>query len=407
MVDDMKVLQINAVYGTGSTGVIVEDIHKMCLTKGIDSYVAYSTSPVRDIHNGYRIGGTVGKKMHALLSRINGKQAYFSRSATKKLLRHIDIIKPDIVHLHNLHSNYINLNMLLDYLAKKDINTVITFHDCWYFTGGCFHYTSENCYRWTSGCGNCPKKKKDTPAILFDCSSKILKDRIKYLIAIPRLTIVGVSDWIVGEAKKTFLKDVASVTIHNGIDTSFFKNTPSDLKTKYGIEGKFVVLGLASKWFLKVNKETFDKVVSGLPIDCVLMLLGCTEEQRKNLPENVIGIPFVKDREELRKIYSMADVFVNCTREDSFPLANLEPQACGTPVITYCNTGAKETVDGKSGFAVENGNADEMLDRILTVKEKGKDCFSDSCRTWAVNSFDRDENYEKYIKLFYRLIMGK
>ena len=176
----MRVLQVNAVYGVGSTGVIVEDIHNLSIEKGIESYVAYSTTNKSMVPNGYKIGNNLGKKMHALFSRINGMQAYFSTNATRKFLRYIDEIKPDIVHLHNLHSNYINLNMLLKYLAEKDIKTVVTLHDCWFYTGGCFHYTSSDCYKWLSGCGDCPKKIADTPAYLFDRSKDVLADRKEY-----------------------------------------------------------------------------------------------------------------------------------------------------------------------------------------------------------------------------------
>ena len=111
----MKILQINAVYGVGSTGVIVKDIHQMCLNEGIESFVAYSSSnlPYSEIKNGYKIGNKFDKKLHAFLCRINGMQGYFSQISTNKLLGFIKKIKPDIVQLHNLHSNYINLNMLL------------------------------------------------------------------------------------------------------------------------------------------------------------------------------------------------------------------------------------------------------------------------------------------------------
>ena len=87
----MKVMQINAVYASGSTGYIVSDIHTLSIENGIDSYVAYSTSPLarNEIVNGYQVGNTIGKKIHALLGRINGKQAYFSKIATWNLLKYI------------------------------------------------------------------------------------------------------------------------------------------------------------------------------------------------------------------------------------------------------------------------------------------------------------------------------
>lgn len=128
----MKVLQINAVYGFKSTGIIVKDIENCIEQSGSDAYVAYATSngmPKR----GYKIGNKFDWKIHALYARIFGKQAYASKRATKKLLKWIDSIAPDVVHLHNLHSNYINLNLLCDYLAKNNIKTVVTLHDCWFF----------------------------------------------------------------------------------------------------------------------------------------------------------------------------------------------------------------------------------------------------------------------------------
>ncbi len=397
----MKVLQVNAVYGVGSTGIIVEDIHKLSLSKGIESFVAYSTSlySPEDIINGYKIGKKSGKKFHGLLCRINGMQGYFSRFSTLKFIKYIKEIKPDIVQLHNLHSNYINLNMLLKFLAKANIKTIVTLHDCWFYTGGCFHYTAVGCDRWKSQCGNCPKKRKDTPAFLFDRSAKILSDRKKYFGAIKNLTVVGVSDWISDEAKKTFFKNSNVLTIHNGIDTEIFKYSPSDLKKEYGIEDKFVILAPASKWLMSANKGIFEKLVSNLDDTMVLLLLGCTENQKENLPSNVFALPFIRDREELAKIYSMADAFVNCTKEESLSLLNVEPQACGTSVITFKNTGAKETVNNECSFSVSNDDIDDLLSKIRLIKEKGRTYFSTECEKWVKNNFDKNKNYEKYITL--------
>lgn len=200
----MKVLQINATFANGSTGTIVQDLQQCCEENGIECHIAYASSrlPQKEIRHGYKIGNVISNKLHALLARINGKQAYFSYLPTLMLLRHIAKIQPDVIHLHNLHSNYINLNMLLRYIAKKNIATVVTLHDCWYFTGGCFHYTNAKCDRWKHECGNCPKKLQDTKAYFLDKSKSILTDRYKYFQSIKNLTVVGVSNWIREEGKK-------------------------------------------------------------------------------------------------------------------------------------------------------------------------------------------------------------
>lgn len=398
----MKVMQVNAVYGVGSTGVIVEDLHNISLQNGIESYVSYSTTNKNpeDIKNGYVIGENIGKKIHAVLARLGGKQAYFSSFATRKLIKHIKAVKPDIVHLHNLHSNYINMNMLLDYLGKNDIKTIITLHDCWFYTGGCFHYTDAGCSKWLEGCGSCPKKMQDTPALLKDNSAKILADRKKYFGKIKNLSVVGVSQWIASEGKRTFLKDRKVYSIYNGIDTEFFVPTPSDFREKYGLQDEFLILAPANKWLKPVNKKTFDIVSKNLPTDCVIVMLGCTESQKTGLPSNVLALDYIKDRDELRKVYSACDVFANCTREESLSLINVEAQSSGTPVVTYRNTGAQETVDNICGFSVENGNEEEFLKAIMKVKDLGKSELTESCQKWARSRFDREENYIKYINLY-------
>lgn len=362
----MKVLQVNATYGLGSTGTIVRDLKECCEANKIECYVAYALTDEK-VEREYKIGNWLSNKLHALLSRISGKQAYFSYLPTIRFIRYIKNLQPDVVHLHNLHANYINLPMLLKYLAKNDIRTIITLHDCWWFTGGCFHYTAAGCSKWLDKCGNCPKRFADTPAYLCDRSAEIHEDRMKLLEAIPRLTIVGVSDWISNEARKTFLASKEIMTIHNGIDLTVFKPTPSDLRERLGLIDKYVILGPASKWLDPVNKEVFDYFVANMKDDEVLLLFGA-EKCKTKFPNNVKLYGYTRDKHELSALYTMADVFVNCTREDSLSLINVEAQACGTPVVTFDATGPKETVDGKGGIDVTCGNYEQLYDSVSIVR---------------------------------------
>lgn len=396
----MKVLQINAVYGHGSTGTIVRDIEQLCHAEGIECLVASPDLAVQQAKHGYVIGNTLDHKLHAALSRIYGKQAYYSRCATRALLKYMDREKPDIVHLHNLHSNYIHLNMLLDYLAKRDIITIVTLHDCWFYTGGCFHYANAGCYRWLEKCGNCPKQKLDTPALLKDCSAQILADRKRYLLAIPRLIVTGVSDWIANEARRTFLKDTKVVTIHNGIDLNVFKPTPSDFRQRLGLEGKYVILGPANKWLSDVNKDVLAKFTELMQPDEVLLLFGVDVQDTSNLPKNVITYGYTKNREELAQLYTMADVFANTSREDSLSLINVEAQACGTPVVTFDQTGPKETVDGVNSFSVEVGNAEMMYQVVSNVRQHSNENTADKCMKFVSDNFEVIDNYKKFINLY-------
>lgn len=403
----MKILHINAVYGVGSTGVIVEDLVETGKISGVDSYVAYSTGKEFDSKKGYVIGSVLEKKIHAVLSRLTGKQAYYSKIGTRKLLSYMDKVCPDIVHLHNLHSNYINLNMILNYLAKNNIKTVVTLHDCWFYTGGCFHYTAVGCTRWMEQCGDCPNLKRECISYLKDNTIKILQDRKNFFGQIKNLYLVGVSKWIEEEAKKTVFAGRPSTYIYNGVDTEFFKPVFSDFRKKYCLEGKFLILGMANKFFLDINRETFNVIINNLEEDERLIIVGCNQKQIDSLPEKVIGIPYVFDRTELRIIYSACDVFVNCTREESLSLVNVEAQACGTPVITYASTGVKETVDGYCGFAVKVGEPLEIVKKIREVRKMDYKALSHNCRMWVCDTFEVRKNYQKYIELYENIRKGK
>lgn len=399
----MKVLQINATYGYGSTGLIMRDIGDALNSSGNEAYFAYQSSKA-PVENGYRIGNTVDWKAHALLCRVLGKQGYYSKTATRKFLKHLDELAPDVVHLHNLHSNYINLNMLLKHLGEKDIPTVITMHDCWYFTGKCFHYVDAGCDRFIVGCGNCPKRKAPPASLFFDNTAKVFEDRRRYLSNIPRLKIVGCGYWICGEAKKGFMRDFDVVTVRNGVDTDIFK--PRDgqvLKKAYGFEGKFVIMGMANKWLLPSNSEVLERTVSSLDGDSRLLLAGCTEAQTEFLKafgDKVVSVGFVSDRERLAEYYAMSDVFVNVTHADTLPTVNMESICCGTPVVTYDSCGSPELVLDGCGYVVAENDVEEIIKKIELVRREG----SVDCAEIGKRSFDKNLCYKGYIDVYREII---
>lgn len=408
----MRVLLINAVYGHGSTGTIIRDIEYLCEKSGIECYIASPDHKVREAKRGYIIGNIIDHKLHALLSRIHGKQAYYSHIPTWNLLHWINEIRPNIVHLHNLHSNYIHLNILLRYLAKNNIKTIITLHDCWFYTGGCFHYTAVGCNKWQTSCNNCPKQKNDTPAFFTKHSAQILADRKKYLLSIPHLYITSVSEWIRTESLKSFLKDIPSYVIHNGIDFEVFKPSKSDLRDRLHLEGKYVILGPASKWLLPINRNVLIRFVERMKPDEVLLLFGIYSESQLTylntlkLPkERIKTYGYTKNREELAQLYSMADCFANTTREDALSLINVEAQACGTPVVTFDQTGPKETVDNVNSFSVHVGDVNKLYDAIQKVRQQHTETNQHDILDFVVRNYDVKTIYPRYIELFKSILL--
>ena len=395
----MRVLQINAVYAQRSTGIIVKDINDELIRRGYESHIAYAISNYHP-KNGYKIGNKLDYKIHALLTRLLGKQGYFSIISTRRFLRYIDRIKPDIVHLHNLHSNYINLNILLEYLEHESIHTVITLHDCWFFTGKCFHYQVAKCDRFKDSCGDCPLIKKDVPSWFFDPTAKVLSDKKKLFNNIKSLTVVGVSNWISNEAKQGIFKDKGVVTIHNGVDINIFRPTPSEMREKLGLKDEFVILGSADKWLNPLNREAFKYILSSITPDMKIVIFGCNKDQQKQLPESVIGIGYITDRDEMAKLYSMSDVFVNITLEDSLPTVNIEAQACGTPVITFKSGGSPETISERTGIVVPKGDKEALLKAILKIKDRGKAIYEQKCLSHVEKNFVVEDRYKEYVDLY-------
>ena len=282
----MKVLQINATYGKGSTGQNVKEQHEYYLSQGVDSYVAYAIVG-KNNERVFRIGNTLDHKLHALLSRITGRQGVFSYLATRKLLRKMDELKPDVVHLHNLHSNYIHLPSLLTYLAEKDIATVVTLHDFWFFTGRCYHYLYDHCEKYQTECSSCPYLKRTHS--LFDFSRKDFQGRKRLFSKIKRLGVVGVSKWCINEAEKGFFKDFGEkMYIHNWVDSNVFypRKTPPHPRK--------ILVAVSQGWGKEKGLPQAIALANELKDEADLILIG-NMQKGVPLPDNIRAVGYVSE----------------------------------------------------------------------------------------------------------------
>ena len=400
----MKIAQINAVCGTASTGRTAVELALGLEAKGHSSHVFYSYDKNTYPH-ATRIGNTLDRKVHALLSRLTGLQGYFSAMATRRLIRQLKKYQPDVVHLRNLHANYVHLGMLLKYLAKEDIPTVITLHDCWFYTGKCTYYVSADCRKWQQKCGSCPLLHVDNvnPTFFFDTTAKCLADKKKWLGAIPRLAVVGVSQWVTQEvANGSILADRNPVTIYNWIDFDVFHPRQSDLRTKHGLEDRFVILVVASTIsHIKCYNE-IKAIVERMPENWAIVAIG---ETTAPLPSNVIHIPRTHNTTSLAEYYSMADVCLNTTLYETFGKVTVESMCCGTPVIVYRNTASPELVEDGCGEIVEQEQGmDAVMAALKKVESVGKAHYSTACLESVRRRFSKETGVDAYIRLYEQLI---
>ncbi len=392
----MKVVQINQVC-YGSTGKISIGISKLLTEHGIENYIYYTYGNC-DYPLAVKYASNLQTKVYSIISRLGGKYGFYYRNITRKLIRELDRIKPDIVHLHNIHGHNVNLSFLFSYLRQKNIKVVWTFHDCWALTGYCTHFDLIKCEKWKTECNDCVQSRKYS--WLFDKSEWIHRQKKELLKNFNNLTIVTPSKWLANLVKESFLKDAAIEIIPNGIDLRIFSPTQSDFRKYYNLTDKRIILGVAMSFDENKGFSHFLKLSRMLDDSFRIVLVGVSNEQMKELPDNIIGIEKTANQKELAQIYSAADIFVNCTLEDTFPTVNLEALACGTPIITFKTGGSPEAVYSNTGIVVEQGNISALLDAILQISSKD---LSKECLDIAKTFYDEKKCFLNYIQLYNRI----
>ncbi len=398
-----RLLQINVVSNSGSTGRIMEDIGNLALNSGWESYVAFGRNSNGSSSKELKIGNKYDFYSHVFQTRCFDKHGLGSIKSTKAFIKQIMIINPNVVHLHNIHGYYLNFEYLFNYLKASNIPVVWTLHDCWAFTGHCAHFDMTGCQKWKIECGQCPQKMSYPKAWIDNSKNNFIKKK-EIFTTLNNLTIISVSDWLNNLVSKSFLNHFERKRIHNGIDLKvFFPRPKNTIRDKYKINNKFMILGVANVWGGSKGYLDFLELSKLISNEEVIVLVGISRNQIKSLPYNVIGIERTQSTAELAEIYSAADVFVNPTLVESLGMTNIEAQACGTPVVTYATGGCPETVNMNTGYVIDRGNIFSLYEGIQKVKEIGSQYYKKDCLDWVKNNFDKTRNYLEYIKLYQSL----
>ncbi len=398
-------LQFNAALNKGSTGRIVEQIAALARENGWVTYTVHgaryqSPSQMYSIQS----VSLLQENLHALRSFLFDAHGLGSRFSTEKVISKIDKIRPDLVHLHNIHGYYLNYEVLFDYLRNAGIPIVWTLHDCWAMTGHCVHFDAIQCNKWKIGCDICPARSGYPKSLLLDNSKRNYILKKKYFTSIPKMVIVPVSHWLEHIVKQSFLKDYPVNVIYNGVDVDIFKPTNNELRKKLGLIDKFVLLGVATAWHKNKGLYDYIELSRKLPMNYKIVLIGVDRELKKKLPNTILGIERTNDQKELAEYYSMADVVLNLSYEESFGLTTVEGFACGTPSIVYNRTASPELITFDTGCIVEAGNIDEIVASIKDIKQKGKLSYKDACRQRAMKYFNKDDKFKEYLELYNSMI---
>lgn len=368
----MKYLLINAVCGIRSTGRICTDIAKELEKEGHTVKIAYGRENAPEQYGKYavKIGGNADVYPHALFSKVFDVEGTFSKSATRKFLTWAESYNPDVLWLHNIHDHYINTKLLFEWIKGRPEMTVKwTQHDCWAFTGGCFHFTEAGCNQWKTECQHCPENSRKR---FFTREKENFQNKKELFSNIKNMEIISVSHWLEERLNQSFLSQYPVTVMYNGIDENIFKPTPSDFRKKYGLEDKFIVLGVASFWGKSKGLDDFCSLAEKLDDRFAVVMVGLSQKQIKQLPPKITAIERTNDAVELASVYTAADLFFNASKEETFGMTTLEAVKCGTDVLVYENTACEEIARQYGGRVVSRGidNVMSAIEDFYSVKKR-------------------------------------
>lgn len=405
----MKVLLIDVNCKSSSTGKIVYDLYQDLKASGHIPQICYGRGAIVDEPNIYKFGLDTETYAHALLTRITGLTGIFSPFSTRNLIKQIEKFQPDVVHIHELHAYFVNIAPIMNYLKEKNIKTVWTFHCEFMYTGKCGY--AYECDKWKTECSKCPKLGDYPSTLFFDFTRKMFNDKKNLFSNFNNLVIVTPSKWLADRTKESFLKDKDIRVIHNGIDTEhiFSPRAYEQLKIKHNLSDEKIVFSVApdimddrkgGRHVLEIAKRFREKNVR-------FILIG-VEDTAENFDENVIALGRTTNQVELAEYYSMADVFLICSKRENFPTTCLEALCCGTPVVGFNEGGTKETAPKGYGIFVENGDIDEITIEISLILEGKKDINTkNECAIFGKEYYSKEIMAKNYINLYNEILEEK
>ena len=364
----MKVLQINSVYKTGSTGWIVSALQNLIKDTGNEAFVLYGRGINQRNNEAYKFTSNLEIYKHVLITRLLDKHGLSSNDDTNFLIEKIREYSPDIIHLHNIHGYYLNYEMLFEFLVKYNRPVVWTLHDCWCFTGHCAYFTMCNCNKWKIECKDCVQKKRYPISWFVDNSQKnyLAKKRAFTSLAKDKLVLVTPSVWLRDLVEQSFLKKYRVKVIRNGVNLSDY-----NVKRERNVsEYRKKIIAVAYPWGERKGLSHVIEIANKIPDDILFTVVGLTNKQKELFPKktNLILLNKTNNKSELISLYNEADVFVNTTLEDNYPTVNLEALAAGLPVITYPTGGSAESVNMMGGAVTDSCSVDDLIRTVNSFK---------------------------------------
>lgn len=404
----MKIVQVNTVCDHGSIPKIMLTLYNAAEQNGNESYLAYGRRKAPNDVRSFRIDRNDEVGLHILRNFILGQSGFGSRKATLRFIAWLQKVQPDLLHLHNLHGFYLQVELFMEYIREAHIPVIWTLHDTWAYTGQCAYYSMADCSKWKTLCHDCPIYRTSYPYSLFrDNSTENYVRKKMAFQGIPYLCLVTPSIWLKNEVCSSFLSSYPVHVIPTGINADIYREIPNARKTlgkRYPLSNKKIILGVANIWETRKGLTFFERLAEdpALQKEYQFILIGLNKKQihilSSRYQSNVL-LPLQKttSTEELCRFYSAASVFVNPTLEDNFPTTNLEALSCGTPIVSFRTGGSAECIDSTCGIAVERGNLAELKSAIPNAVKLSRI----SCRQRVLQHYTAELMAKRYLSLYH------
>jgi len=389
----MEITHINTIDKKGGAAIVAWNLKKQLELKNhrVTMFVRWKYSKDKNV---IRIPKNPGQDF---LIYFFANDLKFSKSDW--ILQTKQFREADIVHCHNLHSNFFNLPTLTVLSKLKPV--VWTIHDLWPITGGCTDSFS---------CRSSAKKRR-LFYFLWDRSEYLKKRKREIYAKCQNLNIVAPSNWMYQNLKKSIFKNHSLYLIANGVDTKIFKKR-SKLKSRKKLKlpvDKKIVLFVAVKRENKLKGwEYVEKLAKLFRQKNVVFL--CIGSGNKNLKKskNILNRGYIKDPKIMAEYLSSADLLLNPSLADSFNLVSLEAMACGLPVVAFNTDAIPEIVlDKKNGYIAKYQNLNDLaggINYFLKMPEWQKRKFSNNCVARIRKFYSLEKMTKNYLDLYEKLL---
>lgn len=282
-----------------------------------------------------------------LLRNASGKED-FDFPGTKHLTE-IAGFEPDLIHAHNLHSDFFDLRKLPYYSNKFPF--FLTLHDCWTFTGHCCHFF--DCERWKESCGNCPHL--DIPINLHRDGTRSNLGLKRKLYSTSKIHIATPSNWLANHVRQSILSPaIESITvIPNGVDQNIFTAAEKiQARKKLNVPATDFVISFScnspshNPWKNYNLVEDIVKILanSHKSKNITFLIMGEDGESTSYNHVCLKKLGWLHDKRDVAEVYQASDVYLHPTKADTYPNVILEAMSCGTPVIASDVGGIPEQI---------------------------------------------------------------